>query len=105
MTDTAGLLPRLAAHLAHLAAMGQTQTYGAMARALDCRIGALTATLETLMEIDTAAGHPLRAALLNARGSTLPAPGFFARATDLGHAIPDPAAFAARHRAALFANP
>lgn len=101
MTDAAGLLPRLATHLAELAAMGQTQTYGSMAKLLDCRIGALTALLESMMEDDTAAHRPLRAALLTARGSTLPAPGFFARAADLGHAIPDPAAFVLCHRKAL----
>ena len=101
MTETAGLLPRLVAHLADLAAQAQTQTYGAMAKALDCRIGALTAALEHLMEVDTAAHYPLRAALLNARGTTLPAPGFFAKAAELGHAIPDPATFTLYHRTAL----
>lgn len=101
MTDAAGLLPRLTAHLADLAALGQTQTYGAMAKALDCRIGALTDALEHLMEVDTAAHHPLRAALLNARGTTLPAAGFFAKAAELGHVIPDPAAFTLYHRTAL----
>ncbi len=101
MSDAAGLPPRLTAHLAELAALGQTQTYGAMARALDCRMGLLTALLEEMMEADTVAHHPLRAALLNARGTTLPAPGFFAKAAELGHVIPDPAAFTLYHRTAL----
>jgi hypothetical protein len=102
----AGLLPRLGVALQDLADAGQTQTYGALARKLDCRMGELTAALETLMEADAAANRPLRAALCDARLTPgRPAPGFFAKAADLGFDTSDPAAFTARHRAALFAQP
>ena len=53
------------------------------------------------MEHDAAAQTPLRAALITARYSTLPAPGFFTKAAALGFDIPDPQAFVAAQRAAL----
>lgn len=105
MTDAAGFLPRLAAALQDLADTGQTQTYGALARKLNCRMGDLTAALETLMEADAAANRPLRAALCEARLTpSQPAPGFFIKAAALGFDIADPTAFVARQRAALFAR-
>ncbi len=77
-------------------------TYGALARDLGLRMGELTAALEALMEADARAGLPLRAALCEARLSGgLPARGFFDKAADLGYDTSDPAAFVARHRAAL----
>lgn len=94
----AGLETRLAA----LAAAGETTTYGALAREFGLRVADLTAQLETLMEQDAAAKAPFRAALLNARGTTLPARGFFAKAAELGADISDPAAMATAHRQRLF---
>ncbi len=93
----------LESRLASLAAAGETITYGALARDLGLRIGELTAALETLMEEDARQNRPFRAALCAQRLSPggLPAPGFFAKAAALGRAIPDPAAFIARERAAL----
>ena len=92
----------LEARLDRLAMEGETMTYGALARDLGLRIGALTAELERLMERDFAMGHPLRAALCAGRLSGgLPAPGFFAKAADLGYRMDDPAEFAAKQRAAL----
>lgn len=92
----------LDARLAALAAAGGTITYGALARDLGWRMADLTAALERLMEEDTAAGRPLRAAVLRGRLSgDLPARGFFDKAAVLGHDVGDPAAFATRHRAAL----
>lgn len=106
MNDPAGLLPRLTARLAELAASGQTITYGALAAELAIpapgSIAQLTAALEFLMEEDAAAGRPLRAALCEARNTpSLPAPGFFAKAAELGFDISDPAGLVAQHRAAL----
>lgn len=105
MSDAAGLLPRLSAHLDDLARRGLTQTYGAMARDLGCRIGELTAALESLMETDAAACQALRAALCEARLTPgLPAPGFFAKAAELGFDTTDPARFTARQRRALLSH-
>jgi len=99
------MIADLTARLAQLAALNQTTTYGALARDLGltgpATIARLTDALELLMEQDTAAGTPLRAALVNARNSPLPAPGFFAKATALGHDISNPAGFVALNRAAL----
>ena len=99
------MIDELAARLVQLAALNQTTTYGQLARDLDltgpATIARLTTALEALMEQDTAAHHPLRAALVNARGSTLPAPGFFAKAAELGHSFTDPETFIATQRAAL----
>lgn len=91
----------LEARLAALAAAGETITYGELARELGLRIGELTAALENLMRIDAAQGQPLRAAVLCARGTTLPARGFYEAAAELGFVITDPAAFAAFHRERL----
>lgn len=92
----------LAARLAALSAAGGTITYGALARDLGWRMADLTAALERLMAEDTAAGRPLRAAVLRGRLSgDLPARGFFDKAAALGHDVSDPEAFVARHRAAL----
>ena len=92
----------LEVRLERLALDGETMTYGALARELGLRIGALTAELEQMMEHDVVAGHPLRAALCAGRLSGgLPAPGFFAKAAALGRPTGDPAGFVARDREAL----
>ena len=92
----------LQARLDRLAMEGETMTYGALARSVGMRIGALTAELERMMESDAAVGRPLCAALCAGRLSGgLPAPGFFVKATDLGYRIDDPAEFAAKQRALL----
>ena len=92
----------LAAHLARLAATGQTATYGAMARDLGLRMGALTAALEATMAEDAAAGRPFRAALACGRLSgDLPARGFYETAAALGRDMTAPGAVEA-DRAALF---
>lgn len=91
--------------LAALAAAGQTIPYGALARDLGLRMAELTAALEALMEADTAAGNPLRAALCEARLTPgLPARGFFDKAAALGHDVSDPAAFIAKQRQLLSAR-
>ena len=96
------MIDGLTARLAELAALNQTTTYGQLARDLNltgpATIARLTTALETLMERDAAAGHPLRAALLTAKNSRLPAPGFFAKATELGLSCADPATFIADQR-------
>ena len=100
------MIQHLESHLAHLAATNQTTHYGALARDLGlsgpATIARLTMALEVLMEQDAAAGHPLRAALVTARNSALPAPGFFQKAAALGFDITDPAAFIAAQRTALY---
>jgi hypothetical protein len=100
------MIDALAARLALLAALNQTTTYGQLARDLGltgpATIARLTHALETLMEQDTAAAAPLRAVLVNARGSSLPAPGFFAKSAALGHDTTNPTQFVAHHRSALF---
>ncbi|MGY6547537.1 MAG: hypothetical protein ACXIU7_00810 [Roseinatronobacter sp.] len=93
----------LEAALDALAASHETTTYGALAAALGLdgpgRIARLTRALEALMDVDTSAGRPLRAALVLGRASgSLPARGFFEHAARLGHDIDDPSAF---HRAQL----
>ena len=102
------MIAELTARLAELAALNQTTTYGALARDLaltgPATIARLTDALETLMDQDTAAGTPLRAALVNARNADLPAPGFFVKAAALGIVITDPARFVASHRSALFVH-
>lgn len=91
------------AHLAALAAAGQTIPYGVLARELGLRMGDLTAILEAMMEEDAREGKPFRAALLCQRLSPdhLPAPGFFQKAAELGRPTDDPAAFAATERQRL----
>lgn len=84
---------------------GKTDTYGAVLRGLDCRMGELTTALETLMEQDAAAGVPLRAALCEGKLSQgLPAQGFFLKCAALGIDVGDPVAFVADQRARLFSG-
>ena len=102
------MLNRLEARLAELAAQHQTITYGALARDLEIpgpgAIAQLTQALEILMEIDAAAGLPLRAALCSGRlAQDLPAPGFFEKAASLGYDLGDtPEAFAQQQRLTLW---
>jgi len=103
------VITRLDARLDDLAAQRQVMTYGALAADLGLegpgRIARLTAALEELMETDSAAGRPLRAALVVGRDSGgLPARGFFQKAQALGHDTRDPAAFHQTHLDACFAR-
>ncbi len=93
-------MKRLEEKLAALAAAGETITYGQLAKDLGLRMADLTAQLEATMEVDAATGNPFRAAFLRQRHSPegLPAPGFFQKAAELGHATDDPVAFTKRHR-------
>lgn len=99
---------RLEARLAELAAQHKTITYGQLARDLEIpgpgAIAKLTQALEILMEIDAAAGLPLRAALCSGRlAQGLPAAGFFEKAVSLGYKIDDnPDKFVRQHRQALW---
>ncbi len=97
---------RLSRHLANLAATQQIITYGALAQALSltgpATIARLTEALEALMEEDAVQGRPFRAALVTARGSALPARGFFDKAQALGADISDPQALVDDHRRRLF---
>ncbi|MEO8243581.1 MAG: hypothetical protein ABI832_14870 [bacterium] len=99
------MIEGLEARLAELATLSQTTTYGQLARDLHltgpATIARLTDALEALMADDAAASRPLRAAVVNARGSALPAPGFFAKAQSLGYAITDPAGFVTAQRQSL----
>lgn len=95
----------LETRLAALAATGEVPHYGALARELGLRMGELTAALEALMEEDARAGQPLRAALVSARGSLLPARGFFDKAAELGFDVADQAGFVAHHRALCKGGP
>ena len=99
------MIDGLEARLAELAAQNQTTTYGELARDLNltgpATIARLTTALEALMDQDAAANRPLRAALVTARNSPLPASGFFQKAAVLGYDVTDPAALAAQHRVAL----
>lgn len=99
------MIGELEARLATLAAQRDVITYGKLAAELGLdgpgRIARLTTALETLMAQDTAAGRPLRAALVVGRATGgLPARGFFEKAQALGHDVSDPAGF---HRAQLSA--
>ena len=100
---------RLRAVLEDCAAARRCVSYGALAAEIGLdgagRIARLTTMLEALMEEDTAACRPLRAALVLSRaGGGLPARGFFLKAAELGHDIGDPAAFHAAQISALFAR-
>ena len=98
-------MSELIARLATLAAQGQLETYGEMARALGLRMGELTAGLEALMEQDAALGQPLRAALCKGRLTDgMPARGFFEKAAELGFDVSDPMGFVALQRAGLFSR-
>ncbi len=98
------------ARLAELAALQQTITYGQLARDLAIpgpgAIAKLTEALEMLMETDSAAGRPLRAALCVGRlAQGLPAAGFFEKAASLGYDLGDShEAFAQQHRLMLWAG-
>ncbi len=88
--------------LAALALCGQTISYGALARELGLRIGALTAQLEQLMAQDAQAGRPYLAITCEAKlNNTLPAEGFFQCAEALGRPVGRDAAAVAAHRDAL----
>lgn len=101
------MIDKLETALTQLAKRRATTTYGALAADLELtgpgRIARLTTALETLMEQDAVANHPLRAALVVGRASGgLPARGFYDKAQTLGHDVSDPAAFHARQLNALF---
>ena len=104
------MIGALQVRLAQLAALGQTITYGALARDLAIpgpgSIAQLTALLEALMTEDAAAGRPLRASLCAGRlAGGMPAQGFFDKAAALGvFDGNDPAGFVQRQRAALCAG-
>ena len=104
------MIDPLQVRLAQLAALGQTITYGALARDLTIpspgAIAKLTAQLEALMDQDAAANRPLRAALCAGRlAGGMPAQGFFAKAAALGvFDGNDPAEFVQRQRATLYAR-
>jgi hypothetical protein len=92
--------------LAQLAALGQTITYGDLARELSLpspAIQTLTAMLETLMEDDAAHGRPFLAAVCEGRlGDGLPSMGFFEKVAQLDAAhISDPAAYVTEQRGTL----
>lgn len=96
-------MQRLEQQLDALARAGQTVTYGALARDLGLRIGALTAALEELMAKDVAMGWPLRAVLCEARlGNGLPALGFFQCAEQLGRDTSDVTLLVRLERDAVF---
>ena len=99
-------MEKLKARLAELAALGQTITYGDLAREMALpapAIQTLTIMLENLMEQDAAAGRPFLAAMLEGRlGDGLPSLGFFEKAAELdANQTSDPGAFVADQRAAL----
>ncbi|SEN09035.1 hypothetical protein SAMN05216227_100781 [Pseudorhodobacter antarcticus] len=101
------MIDALARALEELARRREIISYGALARQLEivgpASIARLTAALEATMAQDTAQGRPLRAALCYARGSDLPAKGFFETARHLGVDFgPEPAAFVAAQREKLF---
>ena len=99
------MIEALTVRLAELAVLNQTTHYGALARDLGLTgpgtIARLTGTLEALMDQDAALGRPFRAALINARGTDLPAPGFFDKAAALGFDPADRSTFIAAQRTAL----
>jgi hypothetical protein len=87
--------------LLNQAQAGKTTTYAELARRLDLRppgtIHRLTEALEITMEQDYLAGRPMLGALcVSKAGSGLPAPGFFAKASELGAFAEDATGQAAR---------
>ncbi len=100
-------------HLERLARERRTETYQDVARALAVEppktIHQVTQALETTMAEDASAGRPLLAATVVSRTREgLPAPGFFAKAVELGrYAGPERGAeaadFHARELEAVFA--
>ncbi len=100
------MIDALKARLIGLAALGQTITYGDLARELALPTPAiqnLTFMLEELMDQDAAAARPFLAAVMEGRlGDGLPSLGFFEKAAMLdGTITSDPAAFVTDQRAAL----
>lgn len=100
------MIEKLRGRLANLAALGQTITYGDLARDLALpspAIQTLTAMLEDLMEQDAAAGRPFFAAVMEGRlGDGLPSLGFFEKAAMLdANMTSDPDAFVQEQRAQL----
>jgi hypothetical protein len=101
------MIEALKGRLVQLAALGQTISYGDLARELALpppAIQTLAALLESLMEEDAAMGRPFLAAVMAGRlGDGLPAVGFFEKAAQLDAAMTaDPAAFVAQQRAGLY---
>ena len=101
------MIQTLQGRLTQLAALGQTITYGDLARELSLptpAIQTLTQMLEDLMEQDAAAGRPFLAAMLEGRlGDGMPSVGFFEKAAELDAVLTsDPAAFVVDQRAALY---
>lgn len=101
------MIDALRGRLIELAALGQTISYGDLARELALpspAIQTLTAMLEQLMEDDAAAGRPFLAALCAGRlGDGMPSLGFFEKAAQLDAALTaDPDAFVAEQRARLY---
>lgn len=99
-------MENLKARLIHLAALGQTITYGDLAREMALpapAIQTLTEMLETLMEQDAAAGRPFLAAVMAGRlGDGMPSLGFFEKAAELDAALTsDPEEFVLAQRQAL----
>lgn len=100
------MIDALKGRLAQLARLGETITYGDLAREFDIpapSIATLTAILETLMEEDAAAGRPFLAAIMAGRlGDGMPSLGFFEKAAELDAALTsDPAEFVSEQRRAL----
>lgn len=100
------MIETLRARLMDLAALGQTISYGDLARELELpapSIATLTAMLETLMEQDAAADRPFLAAVMEGRlGDGLPSLGFFEKAAQLDVVVTsDPAAFVVAQRTKL----
>jgi hypothetical protein len=96
----------LRGRLAELAALGQTITYGDLARELAIpapSIATLTAMLESLMAQDAAAGRPFIAAMMEGKlGDGMPSLGFFEKAVELDAVLTgDPASFVLEQRAQL----
>jgi hypothetical protein len=101
------MIDELTAALADLARRGEIISYGALARQLEIAgpgsIARLTDALEATMSQDATMGRPLRAALCHARGSDLPAIGFFDAARKLGRNMQaDPTGLIALERKRLF---
>ncbi len=101
------MIETLQGRLEQLAALGQTISYGDLAREFALptpAIQSLTGMLEGLMERDAAAGRPFLAAMLEGRlGDGMPSLGFFEKAAELdANLTADPAKFVAQQRAALY---
>ena len=99
--NTANLTPmtplpqRIRTHLCKIAPNAAPITYQALAIAMTLSppntIRQITTALETLMDADAAASHPLIASLVISKsGSGLPAAGFFEHAKGLGRFSGDP---------------